>query len=142
MDFVLRLDPLVWNTWRALSPKSNLRPQGTLESTIGRFLKDGSETSETQIAHDIKVLQRLVAALTSAVSQVGGQFAKRHLAKFSPSEISALVRMEQGSIFVSHDVKCWRKYVELAEMLHEDAIEMEIRKAIVDYVESLTKGIG
>ncbi|OGP61581.1 MAG: hypothetical protein A2169_02125 [Deltaproteobacteria bacterium RBG_13_47_9] len=142
MDFVLRLDPLVWNTWRALSPRSNLRPQGTLENTIRQFLADGSETSENQIGHDIKVLQRLVAALSSAVSQVGGQFAKRHLAKFSPSEISALVRMEQGSMFISHDVKCWRKYVELAEMLHEDTIEMEIRKAIVDYVESLIKGIG
>ncbi len=142
IDFVLRLDPLVWNTWRALSPRSNLRPQGTLDKTIGQFLADDSEISENQIDHDIKVLQRLVAALSSAVSQVGSQFAKRHLAKFSPSEISALVRMEHGSVFVSHEVKCWRKYIELAEMLHEDSIEMEIRKTIVGYVESLTKGIG
>ncbi|MGB2863187.1 MAG: hypothetical protein WBC05_07655, partial [Sedimentisphaerales bacterium] len=72
----------------------------------------------------------------------GGQFAKRHLAKFSPLEIEVLVKMEPGSVFVSHDVKCWKKYKELAEMLNEDSIEMEIRKAIVDYVESLTKGMG
>ena len=79
------------------------------------------------------------AAMTTAVSRAGGQFARRHLGTFSPSEIAALVRTEPGGVFVSHEVKCWRKYVELAERLDEDAIDMEIKKAIVDYVESLAK---
>jgi len=39
-------------------------------------------------------------------------------------------------------VKCWRKYLELADMLNEDSIETEITKAIVSYVESLVKGMG
>lgn len=142
VDFVLRLEPLVWNTWRKLSPRSAVRPQGALAKKIGQFLCDDTEMSGNQIDDDLKVLQRLIAAITSAVSRVGGQFAKRHLARFSPSEIAALVRMEHGSVFVSHEVKCWRKYVELAETLNEDSIEMEIRKAIVDYVESLAKGMG
>jgi hypothetical protein len=142
IDFVLKLESLVWNTWRQLSPRSNVRQQGALTTKIGQFLSGSAETSVNQVDDDLKVLQRLIAAMTSAVSRVGGQFAKRHLAKFSPSEIEALVKMEPGSVFVSHDVKCWKKYKELAEMLNEDSIEMEIRKAIVDYVESLTKGMG
>jgi hypothetical protein len=142
VDFVLKLESLVWNTWRQLSPRSAVRPQGALTNKIGQFLSNDAEISVNQVDDDLKVLQRLIAAMTSAVSRVGGQFAKRHLAKFSPPEIEALVKMEPGSVFVSHDVKCWKKYKELAETLNEDSIEMEIRKAIVDYVESLTKGMG
>jgi hypothetical protein len=142
IDFVLKLESLVWNTWRQLSPRSAVHQQGVLTKKIGQFLSGNAEISVNQIDNDLKVLQRLIAAMTSAVSRVGGQFAKRHLAKFSPAEIEALVKMEPGSVFVSHDVKCWKKYKELAETLNEDSIEMEIRKAIVDYVESLTKGMG
>ena len=142
VEFVLKLEPVVWNTWRALSPRSAIRPQGTLAKKIGQFLCKDAEVSGNPVDDDLKVLQRLIAAMTTAVSRAGGQFAKRHLAKFSPSEIAALVKMEPGSVFVSHEVKCWRKYVELAETLNEDAIDMEIRKAIVDYVESLAKGMG
>ena len=142
VDFVLKLESLVWNTWRQLSPRSAVRPQGDLTTKIGQFLSNDAEISVNQVDDDLKVLQRLVAAMTSAVSRVGGQFAKRHLAKISPLEIEVLVKMEPGSVFVSHDVKCWKKYKELAETLNEDSIEMEIRKAIVDYVESLTKGMG
>ena len=142
IEFVLKLEPLVWNTWRTLAPRSTVRSQGALATKIGQFLCKNAEVSGSLVDEDLKILQRLIAALTTAVSRAGGQFAKRHLAKFSPSEIAALVRMEPGGVFVSHDVKCWRKYVELAETLNEDAIDMEIKKAIVDYVESLAKGIG
>jgi len=142
VDFAIKLESLVWNTWRQLSPRSAVRPHGDLTKKIGQFLSSDGEISVNQVDDDLKVLQRLTAAITSAVSRVGGQFAKRHLARFSPLEIEVLVKMEPGSVFVSHDVKCWKKYKELAETLNEDSIEMEIRKAIVDYVESLTKGMG
>jgi hypothetical protein len=139
VDFVYRLEPLVWNTWRKLSPRSNISSPGDLKNAIGQFMYNDSKVSREQVNNDLKELQRLVAAITTAVGRVGGQFAKNHLAKFSPSEISALVRMEHKSVLVSHEVKCWRKYVELADTLTEDTIETEIRKAIVDYVESLVK---
>jgi hypothetical protein len=142
IDFVLKLEPLVWNTWRQLSPRSTVRSQGALTEKIGQFLRSDAEVSVNQVDSNLKLLQRLIAAMTSAVSRVGGQFAKRHLAKFLPLEIETLVKMEPKSVFVSHDVRCWKKYKELAEALNEDSIEMEIRKAIVDYVESLTKGMG
>jgi len=141
-DFVCRLEPLVWNTWRKLSPRSSIRPPGDLKNSMGQFLYDDPNASQEQVNSELKELQRLVAAIITAVSQVGGQFAKHHLAKFSPSEIKALVRMEHTSVFVSQEVKCWRKYAELADTLNEETIETEIRKTIVDYVESLVKGMG
>jgi len=141
-DFVYKLEPLVWNTWRKLSPRSSIRPPGDLKSSMEQFLSEEPNASQEQVNKELKELQRLIAAIITAVSRVGGQFAKHHLAKFSPSEISALVRMERGSVLVGKEQRCWRKYVELADTLTEETIETEIRKAIVDYVESLVKGMG
>jgi hypothetical protein len=109
---------------------------------MGQFLCHEAEASREQVDMQLKLLQRLIAAIITSISRVGSQFAKRHLAKFSPSEIEALVRMEHGSVFVSHEVKCWRKYLELADALNEDSTETEIIRAIVDCVGSLMKGTG
>ena len=140
--FVYKLEPLVWNTWRKLSPRSGVRQSGDLKKTIGQFLNNDSNVSQENVDNELKELQRLIAAVITAISRVGSQFAKHHLARFSPTEISTLVRMEHKSLLVSHEVKCWRKYLELADMLNEDSIETEITKAIVSYVESLVKGMG
>ena len=139
-DFVFKLEPLIWNTWRMLSPRSSIRPSGSLKKTVGQYICGDSATPEKKVEHELRMLQRLIAAITTAVGRVGSQFAKRHIGRFSPSEISTLIRMEHGSVFVSHDVKCWRKYLELAETLTEGSIEAEIRKAIAEYAESLIKG--
>jgi hypothetical protein len=140
--FVYKLEPLVWNTWRKLSPRSGVRKSGDLKKTIGQFLNNDPNVSQGNVDSELKELQRLIAAVITAISRVGSQFAKHHLARFSPTEISTLVRMEHKSVLVSHEVKCWRKYLELADMLNEDSIETEITKAIVSYVESLVKGMG
>lgn len=139
-DFVFKLEPLIWNTWRMLSPRSSIRPSGNIKKTVGQFICGDAKTPDKKAEHELRMLQRLIAAITTAVGRVGSQFAKRHLGRFSPSEISTLVRMEHGSVFVSHEVKCWRKYLELAETVTEGSIEAEIRKAIADYAESLIKG--
>ena len=139
-DFVFKLEPLIWNTWRMLSPRSGIRPSGSLKKTAGEFICGDPNTPDKKAEHELIMLQRLIAAITTAVGRVGSQFAKRHIGRFSPSEISSLVRMEHGSVFVSHEVKCWRKYLELAETMTEGSIEAEIRKAIAEYAESLIKG--
>ncbi len=139
-DFVFKLEPLIWNTWRMLSPRSSIRPSGSLKKTMEKFICGDSGAPDKKAEQELRMLQRLIAAITTAVGRVGSQFAKRHIGRFSPSEISTLVRMEHGSVFVSHEVKCWRKYLELAETLTEGSIEAEIRKAIAEYAESLIKG--
>lgn len=142
VDFVYKLEPLGWNTWRRLSPRSSVRQSGDLKKTISQFLSNDSKVSQEQVNNELKELMQLIAAVITATSRVGSQFAQHHLAKFSPSEISALVKMEHKSVLVSHEVKCWRKYLELADKLNEESIETEITKAIVNYVESLVKRMG
>jgi hypothetical protein len=139
---VCKVEPLVWNVWKKLSPRSSIRHTANLKDIMGKFLFSDQDASREQIDEELKQLQWLIAAIITAISQVGGQFARNHLAKFSPSEIAALVKVEQGSVFVSHEVKCWRKYLELAGTLNEDSIDTEIKDAIVGYVESLRNRMG
>jgi len=140
VNFVCKIEPLVWNIWRTLSPRSSIRQSISMKDTMGRFVFNDPKATREQIDSELKALQWLVAAVITAVGRVGGQFAK-NLSRFSPSEISALVKVERGSVLVSHEVKCWRKYLELAGGLNEDSIETEIRNTIVSYVESLRKGM-
>jgi hypothetical protein len=42
----------------------------------------------------------------------------------------------------SREVKCWRKYVELAETFTEARLEQEIKASVAKYVESLVKVPG
>lgn len=137
LDFIFKLDPLVWRTWRKLSPRSVIKPSGNIKKTVKEYLC--AKTDRKEIEKELNNLQRIVTAIITAVSRVGEQFARSYLAKFSPSEISALVKMEGGSVFLSHDVKCWNKYQELASDLTGTAVEAEVRKAVADYVESLMK---
>jgi len=141
VEFTCSLDQLVWPTWRRMSPRSSIAGAGGLRAAIVRFLRGDQDIARGQMAQDLATLRKLTAAMVSAVSQAGRQFASRHLARFSPTEISALVSMERGGLLVSREVKCWRKYVELAEALNEAVVEKEILEAVANYTESLMKGI-
>jgi hypothetical protein len=142
VDFVDKLDPLVGGTWRQVSPRSGLRLPRNLKHTMKQFICEPDSTSPEKVAEGIKLLQQLIAAIITSIGRVGGEFARKHLSKLSPREIDALVQMERGSMLVSKDVKCWRKYCELAEALTEESVDAEIRKEIAEYVESFMKGMG
>lgn len=141
-DFALKLEPLVWNTWRTLSPRSSIRPPRGLRKRLGQSLSGDSPGQDQRIELELKMLQKLIAATITAVGGVGKQFAKNYLGRYSPAEIEAAVTMEGVSFWgKGRDGKCWEKYKELAETLTEDSMETELRKAIADYAESLLKGL-
>lgn len=142
IDFVYKLSPLIGGTWQKLSPRSTIRPPRNLKNTMKQFVCDEHKISQENVAEELKMLQQLLAAIITSISRVGREFARRHLSKLSPSEISALIQMEGGNFLVSNEVKCWRKYSELADALTEDSVEREIKKAIADYVESFMRGMG
>ena len=140
-DFVYKLESIGWSTWRRLSPRSRVHQSGDLKKTIRQFLNDDPNVSPEHVNNELKRLMQLIAALITATSRVGSQFAHQHLAKFSPHEISALVKMEPNRFWIVPDARCWKKYCELADNLTEESVETEIIKAIVNYVESLMKGM-
>ncbi len=139
VDFASRLDQLVWNTWRAIAPKSSHRRHHGLREIMRDLLRPDRDVSADQAKDDMNRLGGLIAAITSAVRQAG-RHASQYLGRFSPSEIENLARMEGGGLLTSREVKCWRKYVELAGAQNQSIIENEIKEAIANHVESLMKG--
>ncbi len=141
--FSSMISTLVWATWKTIAPLSSVRRGGISQKTLARFVSGDPNTSREQAAGELERLRLLVAALISAISQVGDQFARTHLDKFSPIEIENAVRAEgTGGMFKSKEALCWRKYVELAESLDQAAIEAEIRRVIAHHAEQLLKEIG
>ncbi len=141
-DFALKLDQLVWGAWQQIGRRSTIRRDKPLQHTVKAFLTGDQDVPRGQVAADLEKLRQLIASLVSAVGQAGRQFASRHLAQFSPVEIEAMASMEGGGFLVGKEVKCWRKYVELADALNEASIENEIMETVANYAENLMKGLG
>ena len=137
------LDQLVWSTWRQVATKSTLKRQNPLQRTMARFAAGDQDVARANVTQDVEKLRQLTASLIAAIGQIGRQFMQRHLHKFQPDEIQALVQSEKsGGMFVSEEVKCWRKYKDLAHALNEATVESEIQNAIAEYAETLIKGLS
>lgn len=140
---LMSLDQLTWNTWRSIAPNSPRRRNLALLKALSRFLRPDPQLAPEQLAQDLDATSQLIAAIIVAIGQAARQFAHNHATRFSPSEIESLATMEKSwNPFISHEVKCWRKYKELAAGQDETALEAEIRQTIADLVESLLKGTG
>ena len=140
-DFVTKLDPLIWSTWRKVSPRSSIRFTGDLKEVMLGAISQKKDLSECQAM--LEKLRCLTAGIVSAFGQAGNQFTRYYMSKFSPSQISSMVDMEGGTkIWEAREVKYWRKYIELANSLNDASSENEIMDQITKYAESLMKGLG
>lgn len=142
-EFFTALDKVVWNIWKAISPKSRVRkdpsPLADFRNLSGRYLAGDREVSMVQLRQIVDRVRQLTAAILAAIGPAGGSFAKQHLARFSPEAIKNLAAAESG-MFLSIEQKCWRKYSELAAEFTEDTVESEIQEAIGRYAEDLMRG--
>jgi len=132
-------DTLIWNTWRLVSPDSGFRRPCDLRKEMARYVGGDRDVSGVEMKQHFETLRRLMAALIAAVGQVGNQFARSHLARFSPEAIETHVEMEGGGLLSSREVKYWGRFVELSRELDASHIEHAVRQAIANYTESLMK---
>lgn len=141
LEFALKLDPLVWSTWRKVAPRSEFRHTVDLKQAVSQAARGQTDMAECQAV--VERLRFLIAGIISAFGQAGGQFTRYFMAKFSPNQISSLVDMEKGvKIWESKEVRYWRKYIELTSTMTDASIENEIMEQITRYAESLTKGLN
>jgi hypothetical protein len=143
-DFMIGMDKVVWNIWRAIAPRSKTRKDvsvmGDIRQVGGKYLGGDSEVSIVQVNQIIDRLRQLLAGILTAIGPAGRSFSKHHLSRFSPEAIKDLASAEPGGMFMSIEQKCWRKYTELAAEMNEDAIELELQEAIAHYAEDLMRG--
>jgi hypothetical protein len=144
VEFAASLDQVVWSTWKIVSPNSPLKRSTPAKVAMAKFASGDPGVTREQIRADLERLRQLAAAMTASVNQAGKVYAQKHLEKFAPGEIEQLAKMSSGAggVLVGHEVKCWRKYVELAGPMDAQAIERELIGAMSGYAESLLKGLS
>ena len=144
VEFAASLDQVVWSTWKIVSPNSPLKRAMPAKSAMAKFAAGDPGVTREQIGKDLERLRQLTAALTASVNQAGRIYAQKHIDKYAPGEIEKLAKISGGAggVLVGQEVKCWRKYVELAGPLDAQAIEQELLGAMSGYAESLLKGLS
>jgi hypothetical protein len=140
LEMVVTLDHLIWNVWKNVAPKSSVRRDQVSDNprrTIGRYLSGDREVATLQITQMLEKTRQLTGGLLSAIGPAGEIFARKHLEKFAPEKIRASVESKSPGFISNVDLKCWRRYVELAADLSGHAVEMQIVDGIVAYTEEL-----
>jgi hypothetical protein len=141
VEFSAGLDLLAWNTWKTVAPQSSTRRKNPLQKLMGRFAAGDAEFPRSVVLQEVGALRKLIAAIISAVGQVGRKFAEDYVVKYSPAQIEDLVKA-QGGMFGNQKAKCWEKYVQMSASLDANGIEHEIMASVADYAEALMRGIG
>ncbi|MBV8378819.1 MAG: hypothetical protein JO279_17635 [Verrucomicrobia bacterium] len=140
LEMMVTLDHLIWNVWKNIAPKSSLRrDQGSdnPRRTIGRYLAGDREVATLQITQMLEKTRQLTAGLLSAIGPAGEIFARKHLERFAPEKIRAGVESKAPGFISNVELRCWRRYVELADNLSGQAVETQIIDGIVNYTEEL-----
>lgn len=141
LEFTLSLDQLVWSTWKAISPRSDIRGAGELKKTISPYLMGDQDVARGEVMMHLEKLRQLTAALISAISQTGRQFAQQHYTRFNPENIEDAAKQDKKAL-ESIGVAAWRKYKELLGTTDQATIEREIMQLIAEYADRLMKGLS
>ncbi len=139
LEFVLSLEQVVWGTWKQMAPRSVLRRTSPLGPTLGAFATGEEQTPRSTVEGELERLRQVAAAMVAAIRRAGFSFAQKHVEDLSPATIESVVAQEK-SLMVSREVRCWRKYRELAESLDPTSMNAELLQAIVDHTEELVLG--
>jgi hypothetical protein len=142
-EFACVVDPLVWKQWGRLAPESQYQSIATLRHILAQYCTGEENVSDDRVTDDLLKLRHLILAMVVALREVAKiaskDVASSFLASIAPAKIEDLVKFEKGSIFVSPEVKCWRKYKDLAGTLSDAAVEEGIREKVERFVEELMK---
>jgi hypothetical protein len=142
MEYMGSTDQVVWNTWKAVAPRSALRRSSDLRQDMSRYLAGERGVSGSQLKGHVEKLRRLTASMIAAMGQVGPLLTRDCLGKFAPEEIEAQVAREGGGLLASREAKCWSKFTELARDLREENVEHMIKDIIERCTESLMAKSG
>jgi hypothetical protein len=140
LELVVTLDHLIWNVWKNIAPKSSVRRDQASDNPrriLGRYLSGDREVATLQITQMLDKTRQITAGLLSAIGPAGEIFARRHLERFAPEKIRAVVESKSPGFIANVEQKCWRRYVELAAELSGQAVETQIVDGIVAYTEEL-----
>jgi len=136
LEKVVSLDEIAWKNWMQISENRRGRGRSDLSGLLGRYVSGDKDIGGSQVTDELESFRRLVASLMLALSQ-SGEAAYKQMRRLHPDEIEGVIRNEKGSVLVSQDVRCWRRYRELAGTMDSAQVEREILRSLSGWVNDL-----
>lgn len=136
LEKVVSLDDIAWKNWMQISENRRGRGRSDLSNLLGRYVSGDKDVGGSQVTDELESFRRLIASLMLALSQ-SGEAAYKQMRRLHPDEIEGVIRNEKGSVLVSQDVRCWRKYRELAGSMDSAQVEREVLRSLSGWVNDL-----
>lgn len=137
---ILQIEKIIRATWNELSPKSPLSLNNELITMVEKFLSGDPDVSRSQVADELENTRRLTAAMVAAIGRLGRVLSENLSRQFSPAVIEQASRQDKRW-HEGVEVASWRLYKERAVGLDESELDREVRKLLVDYTESVARGM-
>ncbi len=126
-DVLRRLDMVVKETWKHVSPRATIRNRPPIHQSITRYVTGDRRVDQTTMSSDLEFFRTLAASLVSVPAMLGKDFFGLFIAKALPHRIEDQV---QGSLLKGRDAECWRAYRRLAGEWSEAVIDHKIREIV------------
>jgi hypothetical protein len=131
IDFVDKLDPFAWRTWRALTPRAGF-PRAKLKDVLRNYVKG---QKEAPAAADLTNLRKLTAALLNALQTAPTEFFQRHLSPMTIDAIKDAAHAEGKAALEGWNGAYWRKYEKLSPAVERKAVESAFGAAVFALVQ-------
>ncbi len=133
LEKVFSIDEIAIRNWKQISQSGRARGRSVMAGLLGQYLTNDQAVGSSQVTEELESFRRLSASLLLALSQTG-QSAYQQMRKYHPDEIEGVIRTEGSKVLVSNEVRCWRRYREMAETLDPAQVESEVLRSLAGFV--------
>jgi hypothetical protein len=138
-DVAIRLDAVMTDLWRRLSPNSSVKKTPSVRMTLSRFAAGDAETDRAAVDAELTLLQKVTVSLASAIKPAAGRFARRHLEMYGSEAVEEAERDAAGR-GMGFEARCWKRYQQMCADMDVEAYERELLQLVAEEADRLMRG--
>lgn len=139
--FITQLEKIVQATWRELSPRGGaISANSELGKTFERFATGDDDISRSQVSDQLERTRQLTAAMIAAIGRLGTVLAENLNKQIGPAVLEQAAKQDKRW-HEGVEIAAWRLFKERAESLDETELDREVRRLLVEYTESVARGM-
>ena len=140
-QFMSQIARIVRATWQELSPRSAILPSAELAPMIEKFVTGDPDISRSQVDDEMERTRRLTAAMIAAIGRLGQVLSEKLTRELGVAALEQAARQDKRW-HEGIEATAWRVYKERSELFDETELDREIRRLLVEYTESVARGMG
>jgi len=130
LDFTLKVDKVVWMTWRQMARSATIRRKGGLEAKSMAFASGDPSVSRNEVVEEVELLRRVLAGILAVLPQ-SGRLCYQRMSFLFPESVMDAAHMEGKK----GERAYWKKFTELAGDFGQAAFEAEVIRGLAENVE-------